>query len=259
MDPLLSPLPRRFYHRPVLHVARQLLGKLLVRRVGGDLLVGRIVETEAYGGLLDPASHSYRGWTPRCRSMFGPVGHAYVYFTYGNHYCMNVVAGSRRHAAAVLLRAVEPQRGQATMRRLRAGSGPGILADKLARGEADRQLTNGPGKLAQAMQIGASQDGSDLMATDQLWIAGSRGSVRDVRWTVRVGLGRNPAAAWVWRCVDNRSSHTTPAARNWESFAGPTPTLREARILDAKTRKETEQRGSRSVPRPSSADAGVVE
>ena len=106
----------------MLQVARSLLGCLLVRRRRGALLVGRIIETEAYAGHLDPASHSHRGPTDRCRTMFGPRGFAYVYFTYGNHHCCNVTAGKGSMASAVLLRALEPLQGQRTMRALRAAT-----------------------------------------------------------------------------------------------------------------------------------------
>ena len=83
---MLYALPRKFYERPILQVTRALMGCLLVHERGSEVLVGRIVEAEAYGGLVDPASHSFRGLTPRCRSMFGPRGHAYVYRIYGIHH-----------------------------------------------------------------------------------------------------------------------------------------------------------------------------
>src|SRR5215469_4652152 len=104
----MQKLPREFYDRNTITVARDLLGKLLVHTSGGVERIGKIVETEAYLGEHDLAAHSSKGLTPRTRVMFGPPGHAYVYFIYGMHWCMNVVTREEGHASAVLLRAVEP-------------------------------------------------------------------------------------------------------------------------------------------------------
>ncbi|MBM3877837.1 MAG: DNA-3-methyladenine glycosylase [Verrucomicrobia bacterium] len=128
----LQPLPREFYDRDTVSVARDLLGKLLVHRRASRDLVGRIVETEAYLGPHDLAAHSCRGLTERTRVMFGPPGHAYVYLVYGMHHCMNVVTEPAGHGAAVLLRAVEPVRGIT-----RRSSGPGLLCRAM---EIDRRL-----------------------------------------------------------------------------------------------------------------------
>src|SRR3954463_6352376 len=106
----MRPLPRDFYDRPADVVARELLGALLLRRTGDRLRIGRIVETEAYLGPHDLAAHSARGRTPRTEVMFGPPGHAYVYLIYGIHHCLNVVTEAEGHAAAVLIRALEPIR-----------------------------------------------------------------------------------------------------------------------------------------------------
>lgn len=132
-------LPRDFYDRDTVTVARELLGMHLVHRHEGLLRVGRIVETEAYLGPHDKAAHSARGLTPRTRIMFGPPGHAYVYLIYGMHHCMNVVTGPAGHASAVLLRALEPVRN---------------LGD----------ATRGPGRLCRAMGIDRALNGQDLLS-----------------------------------------------------------------------------------------------
>ena len=153
-----EPVPRRFYNRDTLIVAPELLGKLLVRRESSGLLVGKIVETEAYRGVDDPASHSYRGKTPRNAVMFGAPGIAYVYFTYGNHYCLNAVTEDEGTPAAVLIRAVEPLEGVDLMMRNRG-------VEKLT------EVGSGPGKLTKALQITREQNGCDL--TDPtFWDAG---------------------------------------------------------------------------------------
>jgi DNA-3-methyladenine glycosylase len=144
-------LSRKFYDTDALTLAPQLLNKVLV--VGE--CAGRIVEVEAYMGADDPASHAFRGKTQRNAVMFGPPGFLYVYFTYGMHFCCNVVCGEEGIASAVLIRALEPLRGTEVMwtRRLRAKS--------------DRDLTNGPAKLCEALGIKRDLDGADLVEKDR--------------------------------------------------------------------------------------------
>ncbi len=149
-------IDRSFFQRDVVEVARQLLGMLLVREDERGRQSGIIVEVEAYLGAQDPAAHSYRGPTPRNASMFGPVGHAYVY-TIHTHFCMNVVAGVPGEATAVLLRALEPVEGIEHMRARRHV-------------RALRDLTSGPGKLCAALAIDRSFDGWDLTLGQQLWL-----------------------------------------------------------------------------------------
>jgi len=150
-------LPRRFYKRETLTVAEELLGKQLVRYTNNTRLVGKIVEVEAYRGGDDPGSHAYRGMTPRNRLMFGKGGFAYVYFTYGMHYCFNVVTERENVPGAVLVRALEPLSGIETMRKNRGNKN--VL-----------NLTSGPAKLTEAMSITKKQNGLDLTGSKELFI-----------------------------------------------------------------------------------------
>jgi len=144
-------LPRSFYDRDALELAPELLNKLLVRTGDGPRLSARIVEVEAYRGADDPGSHSFRRRTPRNETMFGPPGHLYVYFSYGNHWCMNVVSGPGAQPHAVLLRAAAPLAGVDTMRERRVAA------------RRDRDLCSGPGRLGQAFGVNRSHDGLDLV------------------------------------------------------------------------------------------------
>ncbi len=168
-----SPLPRSFYDRSALTVARELIGARLVRILNSAKLVGLITETEAYIGEKDLACHAKAGRTPRTAVMYGPPGHAYVYFTYGNHWMMNVVAEREGFPAAVLIRAVQPIEGARIMSRRRSG-----------------RDTFGPGKLTQAMGIARSENGIDLTeANSSLWIeAGIPIPKKSVTRGPRVGL-----------------------------------------------------------------------
>jgi DNA-3-methyladenine glycosylase len=140
-------------------VARELLGLWLVRQTADGLSAGMIVETEAYGGPDDAASHARAGMTRRTAPMFGPVGHAYVYLVYGMHECLNVTARYGRPAGAVLLRALEPVAGVELMRLRRARPA-----------ERDDRLAAGPARLCQAMAVDRSFDGHDLTAGRDLWL-----------------------------------------------------------------------------------------
>ena len=154
----MKVLPREFYSRDTVKVAKDLLGKTLVRKINGYTLAGIITETEAYRYKDDPASHAYRGITERNKAMFGEVGKAYVYFTYGMYYCFNVVAKSQRvDAGAVLIRALEPQKGITKMIRNRNTT---LVSN----------LTSGPGKLTQSLKITKSQYGEDLAKHSTLYI-----------------------------------------------------------------------------------------
>jgi DNA-3-methyladenine glycosylase len=151
----MTRLPRSFFEGPAPEVAPALLGRVLARRLpDGEMLRARIVETEAYEPD-DAASHSFRGPTRRNRTMFGPAGHLYVYFTYGMHWCMNVVTGHPDVGSAVLLRAGEPLEGAARMASLRG---------------TDRELCRGPARWAQAFAVDGSVDGIDLVEGDRMWL-----------------------------------------------------------------------------------------
>ena len=143
-----KPLPRSFYEPSADRVAPQLLGHWLVRKFPGGICGGEIVEAEAYL-TDDPACHAFRGCTPRNRIMFGEPGHAYVYFIYGCHFCVNAVCQPEGTGEAVLIRAIEPSIGQEILRKNRTSV-------------QTRNLTNGPGKISQAMQIDRRLDGVDL-------------------------------------------------------------------------------------------------
>jgi DNA-3-methyladenine glycosylase len=170
-------LPREFYQRSTLKVARELIGARLVRIFEGQKLVGLITETEAYISQNDLACHAKAGITARTRVMFGEAGHAYVYFTYGNHWMLNVVTERVGFPAAVLIRAVQPIEGVDVMMERRSG-----------------RDTFGPGKLCQAMGITKSENGVDLTdITAGLWIeAGVKVQNSLVTKGPRVGLNNTP-------------------------------------------------------------------
>jgi DNA-3-methyladenine glycosylase len=187
----VTALPARFYARPTVLVARRLLGQFVVSVVDGRRAVGRIVETEAYVGPHDPACHAFGGRrTARTSTLYGPPGTAYVYFTYGMHWCLNAVTEAEGFPAAVLIRALEPVAGLAVMRR-RRGDVP------------DRVLCAGPARLCVALGVTGALNGTSLC----------RGTLRIVRDTarrrvaVRVGgrIGVSAAADWPLRFVVNGS------------------------------------------------------
>ena len=154
----MNTLPREFYLRDTVSVAKELLGKRIVRKVGRTEISGIITETEAYRHKDDPASHAHRNITERNKVMFGEVGISYVYFTYGMYYCFNVVAKNKKtKAGAVLIRAIHPEKGIKTMQKNRK-------QDNI------KNLTNGPAKLTQALQITKEQYGLDLTSDSKLYI-----------------------------------------------------------------------------------------
>ncbi|WP_059009526.1 DNA-3-methyladenine glycosylase [Streptomyces specialis] len=149
-QPAEQPLPRDFFDRPVLEVAPDLLGRTLVRTLPDGQITVRLTEVEAYAGEADPGSHAFRGRTARNATMYGPPGHAYVYFTYGMWHCMNLVCGPEGHASAVLLRAGE----------ILTGTGPARARRPSAR--TDAELAKGPARLATALDVDRRLDGEDI-------------------------------------------------------------------------------------------------
>jgi len=190
-----ATLPVSFFTRPADVVARELLGALVVSTLDGSRTEGRIVETEAYLGGDDPASHGYRNRRhARNEALFGPPGTWYVYLSYGMHWCANLVCGPAGHASAVLLRALEPVTGLETMRERRGGV-------------ADRQLCSGPGKLCQALGMTRDQDGA-LMRSSGVIVSPHEGPDPPVAIaTPRIGITK--AADWPLRFVIDGSPWTS--------------------------------------------------
>ena len=187
-------LEREFFARQATMVAPELIGKLLVREDQG--LVARIVEVEAYL-QDDPACHAYRGQTARNAPLFGPPGHAYVYFTYGMHWCMNTVTGTDGHGQGVLLRAAEPLENLELMRARRNGA-------------KDRELLRGPARLAQAFGLDGSWSGVDLCSRGVLYVADD-GAHPAVEATPRTGVATG--ADTPWRFVIPGSPWASPYKR----------------------------------------------
>lgn len=192
---------RAFYARPALDVAPDLLGKVLVRRLNGRNLSGKIVETEAYVGPHDLACHASKGRTPRTDVMFGPPGHAYVYMIYGFHYCLNVVTDAEGYPAAVLIRALEPLQNVEWMRRLRNNA------------ECETDIANGPGKLCQALSIDKRLNREDL--------------VRKILWVEDQGLDSHPILTSPRVGVDYAGEYKD---KPWRFFVGGNPYVSRVRF-----------------------------
>ena len=172
----MNILPRKFYAKDTVYVAKKLLGKRIVRKTRGLELSGIITETEAYRHEDDPASHAFTKITERNKVMFGEVGISYVYFTYGMHYCFNVVAKHPKTAAgAVLIRAIEPEKGIEIMQKNRKK--PNL-----------ENLTNGPAKLSQALGITKKQYGVDLTKESELYITEGVKRPRKIVASPRIGI-----------------------------------------------------------------------
>lgn len=219
-NPKMSrPLPRSFFARDTVTVARELLGCVLACRAGdGTLLRGRIVETEAYVGEGDKACHARAGRTPRTDVLYGPPGYAYVYFTYGMHHLLNAVTEPAGRPAAVLIRAVEPIEGldwmsRARTVRARGAHTRGIVAPHLlASGPALHLLASGPARLCQAFGLDLRHNRADLRGAD-LWIERGQ-SVPEARVATSPRIGcRTAPAPWdrmPWRYFERDSPFVTP-------------------------------------------------
>lgn len=177
-------LPASFYERDTLIVAKELLGKYLVRQIRGKKMVGKIVEVEAYVGESDPASHAFRGLTPRTKIMYGSAGHAYVYFNYGMYFLLNVVTERKGFPAAVLIRALEPVFG--------------------FKGD-DPRPASGPGKLCRSMQIDKELNGESFTGK-RLWIGELKSDDKDIeiRWSPRIGISVGQDKLWRAHIAGNR-------------------------------------------------------
>lgn len=165
----MTRLSRDFYLGDTVEIAQKLLGCCLVRTYGKEMLVCRITETEAYVGRTDKACHAYGGRrTPRTEVMFGEAGHAYIYFTYGMHHCLNFVTEPEGEASAVLIRGLEPLLGLDTMSRNRFGK---LFSEQSS--YQRKNFLNGPGKVTQALALTREQNGLDLILSDELFVVPS--------------------------------------------------------------------------------------
>jgi DNA-3-methyladenine glycosylase len=195
-------LPRSFFARPTLEVARDLIGARLVHEVDGVRTAGIIVETEAYIGEDDPACHAAAGLTRRTAPLYGPPGLAYVYLNYGIHFLLNAVTEAEGHPAAVLLRALAPEAGLEVMRARR-----GVTASP----RLDQGLCRGPGNLTRALGVTLRENGADLCGGSALWIEEGPGAPGPLVWGPRIGI--NVGVDTPWRC----------AVADHPSVSGPRP------------------------------------
>ena len=183
-DEIVKTIPRTFYERDTVKVARDLLGKNLIRTIGKQTISGIITETEAYRYSDDPSSHAYRGLTERNKAMFGQVGRAYVYFTYGMYFCFNVVARNHNFAAgAVLIRGLSPEKGIGIMKKNRK-------TNKIS------NLANGPAKLTLALDINKKQYGVDLAKKTELYITSGLDKKKKIFASERIGIKNGVDKLW---------------------------------------------------------------
>jgi DNA-3-methyladenine glycosylase len=183
----LNILPREFYLKDTVTVAKNLLGKKIIRKIGKQKISGIITETEAYRYKDDPASHAFRKITERNKVMFGEVGIAYVYFTYGMHYCFNVVARHPKiEAGAVLIRAIKPENGIKRMQKNRMNINL-------------KNLANGPAKLTQALEITMEHYGVDLTKRSNLYITEGIKKPKNISATSRIGIRDATDKLWNFR------------------------------------------------------------
>jgi DNA-3-methyladenine glycosylase len=187
-----TPLPRDFFARPTVQVARDLLGKIILHSIDGQTLAARIVENEAYLGQGDLAAHSARGLTPRTKVIFGPPGHAYVFLAYGVYECLNLIAEPEGQAGCVLIRALEPLAGLAEMRRRRP------------KARRERDLASGPGKLTLAMGITRRHNGLDVTRGSLRVRALKREEPIEIVTAARIGISQSADLPLRFYIKDNK-------------------------------------------------------
>ena len=189
-------LKKSFYQRELLIIARELLGKVLVKSSIKEILAGKIVEVEAYHGDIDEAAHSYGGITKRNEIMFEAGGYLYVYFTYGAHHCCNVVTGKKDQGTAILIRAVETVIGLERMSKNRFGR-------KLKSDKEIFNLTSGPGKVCQAFGIDRTHSGTDLTGKEIFILDSEKIKSKEIGISKRIGITRSVDLPWRFFIKDN--------------------------------------------------------
>ncbi|MBA4407562.1 DNA-3-methyladenine glycosylase [bacterium] len=189
-------LPQKFYTRNLHIVARELLGKIFVRIIGHNYLSGKIVEVEAYDGSIDESSHSYSGKTKRNEVMFKGGGFLYVYFTYGMHFCANIVTGKKNDGQAILIRAIEPITGIDLMAKNRYNK-------KRISSKEFINLTNGPAKLCQSFGIDRMQNGIELSGDDIFILSAPKLNLSEITTTTRIGIKKSVDLPWRYYIRNN--------------------------------------------------------
>lgn len=189
-------LTKKFYTRDVHSVAKELLGKIFVRKIGDKILAGKIVEVEAYDGKIDEAAHSFNGKTKRNEVMFNGGGNLYVYFTYGMHFCCNTVTGEPGERTAILLRGLEPVEGIELMAENRYGKKNISVKEKI-------NLTNGPGKICAALKIKREDNGTPLDGDDIFILNAPIIPKEQIKTSTRIGIKKSVDLPWRYYIKDN--------------------------------------------------------
>lgn len=204
--PVHKKIPLKFYKRDLHKVAKELLGKYLVRKSGRRFIAGKIVEVEAYDGSSDEASHSYNGRTNRNCVMFEGGGKLYVYFTYGMHFCANVVTGNPNDGKAILIRAIEPFEGIDKMILNRFGK-------KEISPKEYMNLCNGPAKVCRAFDITRNENGMDLTGDDIFIVDSNRNNPLSISRSKRIGIKKSVDLPWRYYITDNKFVSKVPSSQ----------------------------------------------